>query len=75
MRPLNVSATWLALVSVCPLILGGCGRSAPAVPPEAQEVRLPNPDVGADTLEARKRAQADTVKQLDRKSTRLNSSH
>jgi len=65
MRPLNVSATWLALVSVCPLILGGCGTSAPAVPPEPQEVRVPDPDVGAETLEARKRAQADTVKQFE----------
>jgi len=51
----------LALAAV---LVSGCGGSKPSVPAAAQEVRFPNPDVGADTLQARKRAQLETVNQF-----------
>src|SRR6185295_11338477 len=42
-------------------LVSGC--SAPK-PPARQEVRVPNPDLGADSLQARKRAQLETANQF-----------
>ena len=49
---LPIAPLLLVAVFVC-----GCGSPGPASPPAPQEVLVPNPDVGADTLQARKRAQ------------------
>jgi hypothetical protein len=45
-------------------LASGCGGSRPSVPPAPREVRFLNPDVGADTLEARRKAQLATVNQF-----------
>ena len=62
----HLSDPW-RLIAVLPLgivLVSGCGPSTPPAPPTPQEVRVPNPDVGADTLQARKRAQLETVNQF-----------
>ena len=52
------------LLCLAVVLVSGCGGSKPPAPAAAQEVRVPNPDVGADTLQARKRAQLETVNQF-----------
>ena len=53
----------IAQLSLGAALVSGCGGpdAAPAAP---REVRFPNPDVGADTLEARKQAQLETASQF-----------
>jgi hypothetical protein len=60
---LTASRRFLAGLSVTATLVGGCGGSKPSSPP-GQEVVVPNPDVGADTLDARRRAQGETVDQF-----------
>jgi hypothetical protein len=64
MRPRCSARFQAVLVSLGTAFLWSCGRSQQAVPPAPQEIRLPNPDVGVDTLQARKRAQAETANQF-----------
>ncbi|MGH9141779.1 MAG: CRTAC1 family protein [Vicinamibacterales bacterium] len=54
----------MALLSSGAVLACGCKASTSSAPSAPQEVRLPDPDVGADTLQARKRAQLDTVNQF-----------
>jgi len=56
---LPIAPLLLVAVFIC-----GCGSPGPASPPAPQEVLVPNPDVGADTLQARKRAQLATADQF-----------
>jgi len=54
---------WSALGSVIAgVLVSACGR--PAAPKPAVDVRTPNPDIGVDTLEARRKAQNDTAGQI-----------
>jgi hypothetical protein len=64
MRALTASRILVAFVSLGTYPLSGCGPSRPAAPPAPQEIQFPNPDIGADTLQARKRAQLETVNQF-----------
>ena len=52
------------LLSLWAVLVTGCGGPRDAAPPAAREVRVPNPDVGAETLQARKKAQMETVSQF-----------
>jgi hypothetical protein len=54
----------IAGFSLAVALTGGCGGNNPPVPPAAHEVVVPNPDVGADTLDARRRAQLATANQF-----------
>jgi hypothetical protein len=57
----------LAHVALGAAILGGaaCGSTTPASPPpRPKEVRVPNPDPGVDTLQARKTAQLNAVSEF-----------
>ncbi len=58
---LRDSRRLIAQLSLSAALVGGCGASKPSAP---REVRLPNPDVGADTLLARKAAQMETASQF-----------
>ena len=53
-----------ALLSLWAAIVTGCGGPRTAAPAAAREIRVPNPDVGADALEARKQAQMATANQF-----------
>ncbi len=53
-----------ALLSLCATLVIGCGGPRSAAPPAAREVRVPNPDIGADALAARKTAQLATADQF-----------
>jgi hypothetical protein len=53
-----------ALLSLCAAIVTGCGGPQTAAPAAAREIRVPNPDIGADALEARKQAQMATANQF-----------
>ena len=64
MRHLCRSWFLVVLVSLGAAPLWSCGRSQQAAAPAPQEILVPDPDVGADTLQARKRAQAETVNQF-----------
>ena len=52
------------LLSLWAVLVTGCGGPRDAAPPAAREVRVPNPDVGAETLQARKKVQMETVSQF-----------
>jgi hypothetical protein len=54
----------IAQLSLGAMLVSGCGGSRPSVPPAPREVRFPNPDVGADTLQARRAAQMKTADQF-----------
>ena len=53
-----------ALLSLWAAIVTGCASPRTAAPAAAREIRVPNPDVGADALEARKQAQMATANQF-----------
>jgi len=54
----------IAQLSLAAALVSECGGSRPSVPPAPREVRFPNPDVGTDTLQARRAAQAKTADQF-----------
>jgi hypothetical protein len=58
---LRDSRCLIAQLSLGAALVSACGASKP---PASREIRFPNPDVGADTLLARKNAQLETVSQF-----------
>jgi hypothetical protein len=62
--PLLTDSRGLIALALGAALANGCGGSKPPVPPAPHEVHVPNPDVGADTLQARRRAQMETVTQF-----------
>jgi enediyne biosynthesis protein E4 len=53
-----------ALLLLWTTFVTACGGPRTAAPEAAREVRVPNPDIGADALEARKNAQRATASQF-----------
>jgi hypothetical protein len=54
----------IARLSFGAALVSACGGSRPSAPPAPREVRFPIPDVGADTLQARRTAQMKTADQF-----------
>jgi hypothetical protein len=64
MLSLSASRLLIARLSLGAVLVSGCGASKSSAPPAPHDVRFPNPDVGVDTLQARKSAQLETVDQF-----------
>ncbi len=64
MRLFTGSRFLLVPLPLVAVLVCGCGSPGPASVPAPKEVLVPDPDVGADTLQARKRAQLATVDQF-----------
>ena len=59
---MNGHARWLLILTLTVVPAGACRRPAPA--PARREVLTPNPDVGVDSMSARKAAQLAAVDQF-----------
>ena len=62
--PLLSDSPGLIALALGAALGNGCGGSKTSAPRAPHEVHVPNPDVWADTLQARKKAQLETVRQF-----------
>jgi hypothetical protein len=62
--PLLTDSRGLIALALGAALGNGCGGSKTSAPPAPHEVHVPNPDVGADTLQVRRQAQMETVSQF-----------